>query len=425
VRTEGRVSGAVRWYGAALGFACLTMACSADELIKAGPNTLASALSRALPGDTVRLAAGTFQGPVIIDRPLTLVGTVGSVIDGGGRGRVVTIDAPDVVVRNIGISHSGIDLAEEDSGIFVTKAGDRALIEDNRIERSLIGIYLKGPDNAVVRNNTIVGRRDLRMNERGNGIHLWNTPGSVVEGNEIRFGRDGIFVTTSTNNVFRKNKISDLRYAIHYMYTNRSEISGNESTNNHAAYALMFSEHLLVHGNRSVSDRDRGLFFNFANYSKVSANVVIGGAEKCAFIYNSNDNEFRGNEFRDCEIGIHFTAGSENNTFTDNVIAGNRTQVKYVGTRYLEWSESGRGNYWGDHTAFDLDGNGVADRPYQPNTLVDKILWRYPQAKILVNSPVFDVLRWAQSQFPSLHPGGVTDSAPLMSPPDLAVIAQY
>jgi len=406
-----------------LALVCLSAPSSADELVVATPDALAEALRNAAPGDTLRLAAGTFRGPVLIDRPLTLVGSEGSVIDAGGGGRVVTIDAPDVVVRNIAIRHSGADLSVEDSGIFVTKRGDRALIEGNRIEHCLIGVYLKGPDNAIVRSNTIIGRQDLRMNERGNGVHLWNTPGSIVEGNTIRFGRDGIFVTTSRDNRFRKNKISDLRYAVHYMYTNRSEVSGNESANNHAAYALMFSDHLEVHDNLSIGDRDRGLFFNYANFSNISGNVVRGGAEKCVFIYNSNKNGFHGNEFRECDIGIHFTAGSEQNTFAGNTIAGNRTQVKYVGTRYLEWSDNGRGNYWGDHTAFDLDADDIADRPYRPNTIVDKILWRYPQAKILANSPVFDVLRWAQSRFPALHPGGVTDSAPLMRPPGLAAIS--
>jgi len=406
-----------------LALVCLSAPSSADELVVATPDSLAEALRNAAPGDTLRLAAGTFRGPVLIDRPLTLVGSEGSVIDAGGGGRVVTIDAPDVVVRNIAIRHSGADLSVEDSGIFVTKRGDRALIEGNRIEHCLIGVYLKGPDNAIVRSNTIIGRQDLRMNERGNGVHLWNTPGSIVEGNTIRFGRDGIFVTTSRDNRFRKNKISDLRYAVHYMYTNRSEVSGNESVNNHAAYALMFSDHLEVLDNVSIGDRDRGLFFNYANFSNISGNVVRGGAEKCVFIYNSNKNSFHGNEFRGCDIGIHFTAGSEQNTFAGNTISGNRTQVKYVGTRYLEWSDNGRGNYWGDHTAFDLDADDIADRPYRPNTIVDKIFWRYPQAKILANSPVFDVLRWAQSRFPALHPGGVTDSAPLMRPPGLAAIS--
>lgn len=420
-----RRKGAGRWPGAMLALACLAATGFADELVVAGPDALNNAVSRAAPGDTIRLAAGTFEGPIRIDRPLTLLGRAGSVIDAGGSGRVITVDAPDVVIRDITVRNSGSDLSVEDSGVFVTKQGDRALIAGNRIEHSLIGVYLKGPDHAIVRNNVIIGRDDLRMNERGNGVHLWNTPGSIVEGNTIRFGRDGIFVTSSTDNIFRKNTISDLRYAVHYMYTNRSEISGNESTGNHAAYALMFSEYLKVDGNRSTGDRDRGLFFNYANFSKISGNVVRGGSEKCVFIYNSNYNEFRGNEFRDCAIGIHFTAGSEQNTFSENLIAGNRMQVKYVGTRYLEWSHEGRGNYWGDHTAFDLDADDIGDRPYQPNTLVDKIFWRYPQAKILANSPVFDVLRWAQSRFPSLHPGGVIDSAPLMSPPKIASITDH
>ncbi|NOZ66247.1 MAG: nitrous oxide reductase family maturation protein NosD, partial [Alphaproteobacteria bacterium] len=95
----------------------------------------------------------------------------------------------------------------------------------------------------------------------------------------------------------------------------------------------------------------------------------------------------------------------------------NRTQVKYVGTRWLEWSKDGRGNYWSDNAAFDLNRDGIADNVYRPNDLTDQILWRYPSAKLLVNSPAVQVLRWAQAAFPALHPGGVVDSAPLMKLP--------
>ena len=60
------------------------------------------------------------------------------------------------------------------------------------------------------------------MNERGNGVYIWNAPGSVVETISIRFGRDGIFVNTSRDDTFRGNRFEDLRFAIHYMYTNDS-----------------------------------------------------------------------------------------------------------------------------------------------------------------------------------------------------------
>ena len=135
------------------------------------------------------------------------------------------------------------------------------------------------------------------------------------------------------------------------------------------------------------------------------------------FIYGSNINELHDNRFEGCEIGVHFTAGSEQNKMSGNAFISNRTQVMYVGTRYLDWSEDGRGNYWSDNTAFDLNGDGIADMAYRPNNVMDQVLWRAPMAKLLLNSPATQVIKWAQSQFPAIHPGGVVDSAPLMEPP--------
>ena len=387
---------------------------AAETRVEAGG--LRAALAAAAPGDTLRLAPGRYDGPVVVDRSVLLVGEAGSVIDGGGSGSVVTVSAPGVTLRGLTITGSGASLATEDSGVFVDKGGDGVLIEENTLDGNLIGVFLKGPDDAVVRGNRITGRSDLRMNERGNGVQLWNTPGSVVEDNEVRFGRDGIFVTTSKNNAFRRNRFSDLRFAIHYMYTNRSEVIGNLSRGNHVGYAIMFSDRLEIRDNRSEGDRDHGFLLNYANRSDISGNSVRGGAEKCVFIYNANRNNFTRNRFEGCGIGIHFTAGSERNEIAGNDFVGNRAQVKYVGTREIEWSRDGQGNYWSDNSAYDLDGNGVADRPYQPNDLADQIVWRHPLGKLLLNSPALQILRWAQAELPSLHPGGVQDSFPLMQP---------
>ena len=194
-------------------------------------------------------------------------------------------------------------------------------------------------------------------------------------------------------------------------------VSGNVSIGNHAGFAIMYSDRLKVVGNLSANDRDRGLFLNYANMSDIGANVVKAAPEKCVFLYNANKNRFHDNWFEGCEIGIHFTAGSERNRIAGNAFVSNRTQVKYVGTRYVDWSDEGRGNYWSDNPAFDLDGDGIADTAYRPNDLVDRVLWTAPSAKVLINSPAVQVLRWAQAQFPALYPGGVVDSRPLIAPP--------
>jgi len=394
-----------------------------DRVVMPGTGSLQQAIDQADSGDRLLLQDGVYVGSIVIDRSLQLLGKSASIIDGEAVGRVITVAAPDVVVRGVTVQNSGVSLATEDSGIFVSSDGDGALIDANQLQGNLIGVYLKGPENAVVQRNVITGSTDPHVNDRGNGVQLWNTPGSLVEDNDIRYGRDGIFVTTSRNNIFRGNRLRDLRFAIHYMYTNDSKVSDNYSTGNHVGYALMYSSRLQVNNNVSDGDRDRGLFFNYTNHSVISDNHVKGGAEKCVFIYNANINRFYGNTFSGCRIGIHFTAGSERNQVYENAFVNNRTQVKYVGTRDIEWSLDGRGNYWSDNPAFDLDNDGIADQSYRPNDLVDQIVWRHPMAKLLLNSPAVQVLRWAQSEFPALHPGGISDSAPLMVQPQQPVLS--
>ena len=375
------------------------------------------ALSRAAPGDTLDLGAGTFKGDLVIEAPrVTIKGEPGAVLEGSGTGNAIRVKAPDVAIRGLTIRGSGLILIEKNSGVFVDRTADRAHVENNVFEDNLIAVYLDGPRDAVVRGNRIQGLRRLRVSERGPAISLWNTPGSQIVDNDIRSGRDGVFSVSSSRNVVRGNSFHDMRFAVHFMYTNDSEVADNLSVANGVGYALMYSDRLLVHDNISDGDRDHGLLFNYANDSRIEGNVVRG-SDKCVFIYNANKNRFAGNWFEGCQIGVHFTAGSERNEITDNAFVNNRTQVMYVGTRLLDWSVHGRGNYYSDNPAFDLKGNGIADTAYRPNDLMDQVIWRAPAAKMLLNSPAVQVVRWAQAQFPAIHPGGVIDSAPLMTPP--------
>ncbi|WP_323718644.1 nitrous oxide reductase family maturation protein NosD [Paracoccus aminovorans] len=406
---------------------------------------LASALQRAGAGDEILLGAGRWRGPLTLAAPLALRGQPGAVVDGHGAGHVILVDAPDAEVSGLTVTGSGNDLERMDSGIFLTKKALRARVRGNVLTDNLHGIRIQGARDSLVAGNRITGRTG-RQSQLGNGVSVWNAPGAVVERNEITQGRDGIFVSVSKQNTFRDNDIHGTRFAIHYMNTSDSRIAGNRSRDNGMGYAIMFSDRLEITGNTSENDRDYGFLFNSANRSVIEGNRVAGhpapesrwrdagqsaeagvpvaeastGAriapEKCVFIYNANRNSFAGNRFEGCAIGIHFTAGAEGNHMSRNDFIGNRVQVKYVGSRYLEWSQDGIGNYWSDNAGFDLNGDGLADSAYRPNDMVDKVMWTAPQARMLLTSPAVQILRFAQSRFPALLPGGVTDSHPLMFP---------
>ncbi len=394
---------------------------AAEVRVMPGPDALQNAIAGADPGDVLILAPGRYPGAVAINKPLTLTGQGDAVIDGQGRGTVVTIAAPDVTLRGLAVTGSGMDGQALDAGIKILKGADRASVEGMHLAGNLHGIDIHGGKDARVIGNAIEGSRHARMNDRGNGIYVWNSPGALVEGNSIRWGRDGIFANASRKDVFRGNLFRDLRFAVHYMYTNDTEVVGNVSIGNHLGFAIMFSDRVTLRDNLSLSDRSHGIMLNYANNSDVAGNLVRGGTEKCAFIYNAHKNLIVGNRFEGCGIGIHFTAGSERNAITENAFIGNREQVKYVGTRDIEWSLDRRGNFWSDHPVFDLNGDGIADSPFRPNDLMDHILWSQPAASLLMGAPAVQLIRWAQASFPATMPGGVVDTFPLMAPLRIAV----
>ncbi len=383
------------------------------------------------------MASGIYHGNFLIEKPLTLQGEPGAVIDGDGKGDVLRVRAPDVMVRRLIIRNSGNNLTDMNAGIFAEKSAARLRVEDNELTRNAFGIWVDGTPDVRIYRNRLQGRVEVRSQDRGNGIHLFNVTGADVVGNEIWETRDGIYIDTSNYNTLRDNNMHDLRYGIHYMYAYHNKVIGNRTHDTRTGYALMQSKYLTVTGNRSEHDENYGILMNYITNSTIADNIVlnvqrggdfggkvthdiIGAEGKAIFIYNSLFNKIFGNVFAGSEIGIHLTAGSEDNALYGNSFINNKTQVKYVANRPQEWSKDKRGNFWSDYVGWDLDANGIGDRSYEPNDSVDKLLWKYPLARMLMNSPAVETLRWVQVQFPVLRPQGVKDSYPLMKAPHTA-----
>ena len=413
-----------------------------SRLLRTQP--LQAVLDRAQAGDVIELAPGDYKGAIRIDRHVVLTGRPGAVLDGGGAGNVVTVTAPDVTIRGVTIRGSGRDLQTMDLGVFLEKSAQRALIENNRFEENLFGIYVHGAAGSRVLRNVVEGIRDGRLNEAGNGVSLWNAPDVTIAENTFRYGRDGIFTISSRKDRFVNNRFDQVRFAVHYMYTNDSEVSGNVSVGNHVGYAIMYSNRLIIRNNISDRDRDYGMLFNYANYAEIDGNWVAGGSlDNIASSRDEGPDEERGMlpdakptqglrsgprkmrlhlQHQPQQVSQQLVRALRHRRAFHRRLRGQRDHRQrlcrqpqpgeYVGTRDLDWSKGGRGNYWSDNPAFDLNGDGIADTAYRPNDLVDRVLWTAPSAKVLINSPAVQVLRWAQAQFPALYPGGVVDTRP-------------
>ena len=394
---------------------------------------LQQVIAQAAAGDRVVVAAGLYRGGVVIDRPLTLLGEPGAIVDAEGVGDVIRVAATDVTIRNLTLRNSGFNLTHMNAAVHGTRGAHRLTVEGTTMEGNAFGLWLWHSEEVRFHHNTIRGNTHYASQDRGDGIRLFNVTDGVFSHNQVWDTRDGIYVDTSRNLEFSHNLFHDLRYGIHYMFAHDGKILHNRTYNTRSGYALMMSRNLEVIGNRSFNDKNYGMLLNFITYSTIEENyvtgvtgwagsaemehgVVLGAEGKAVFIYNSLHNTIRRNTFAESEIGIHLTAGSERNAIYHNTFINNQFQVKYVASRQAEWSHEGKGNYWSDYLGWDLDGDGIGDQPYEPNDGIDKLLWRYPLAKMLMNSPAIQTLRWVQHQFPILRSPGVKDSFPLMRP---------
>lgn len=74
-------------------------------------------IAQAQAGDTLKLASGVYQTKIIIDKPLTLEGPAdrSATIQGDRQGRTVSVHAPDVVIRHLTVSGSGMSLPDMDA----------------------------------------------------------------------------------------------------------------------------------------------------------------------------------------------------------------------------------------------------------------------------------------------------------------------
>lgn len=400
--------------------------------ITVAPGELDQALAEAPDGAALELRRGVHSGRFRIERPVTLTGEEGAIVDGGGQGHVLWIDAPGVTVKGLHVRNGGANLTNMDAAIHATANATGVRIVNNRIEARGFGIWLDSTHEALVDNNRVSGDITLRSQDRGNGIHLFYVRQALIRNNVVWETRDGMYIDFSNHNRLEGNHLHSQRYGIHYMFSHDNAVVGNRTWNNRAGFALMGSRRLQVVGNHSENDEGYGFLLHDLHDSSITDNTVIaaisrtnprtgnpipGGEGRAMFIYGSHFNTIRRNWLERSEIGIHLTAGSQGNKIFENALISNRAQVMYVGTRKQEWSVDGRGNYWSDYLGWDLDGDGIGDVPHEPNDAVDRVFWIYPMARILMNSPAVLLLRWVQREFPILRPAGVTDSAPLMRPP--------
>ena len=233
--------------------------------------------------------------------------------------------------------------------------------------------------------------------------------------------RDGFYIQSSSRGVIRGNTARDLRFGLHYMFSDDNLFEDNLFENGAAGTALMYSKRIVFRRNRFLHNRgfaSVGLLFKSCDDVLAESNLIADNA-RGIFLEGSYNNVFRGNVVAESDAAIVLYDSCAGNRFEGNSFVANQTPLMLVGRRTDTKFD---GNYWSDNTEPDLDGDGRTDRPYRLSSVFDHFRGNLTAADLFTQGFAAAGLAAAERTFPVLDPIPVEDHSPIARPPRLPLV---
>ncbi len=423
----------------------------------AGPVDLVRLVEAAPAGATIVVPAGSYQVHLIIERPLTLVADGDVLLDGGGRGTIVTISADDVTLRGFRIAHTGGQV--EEAAAVKTVEASRVTIEGNTIEDFFTGISVNGGSEVRLIDNELAGSGQVVHDAghatagtgagrdpvagsgstaavdphaghgmgdgpsgQGDGISIWSTTGTLVRGNRIHDARDAIYLNYADEVLIDSNVIDRSRYAVHAMFGRSVTVFGNTSRRNVSGLVFMYTSEILAGRNLLTGSRSAGTGYGIVlkdvSGVRLAENVVsqnrVGLQAEGTVHHDSAEALIVRNRFAGNDVGVALMATADL-AFAANDFDANLTQVLAleVGVeRHNDWANGGTGNTWSDYAGFDLTGDGVGDVPYTTGGAGEVLIAADPALAAFRTSPALTILDTARAVWESAREPVVSDAFP-------------
>ena len=375
--------------------------------------SILSGINAAGERDTVWVEAGHYREKnLIIKKSIVLIGINYPVLDGERKYEIISIKADRVVVDGFKLIHSGISSLEDLSGIKVYDS-QWVSIKNNILEDTFFGIYIQNGINCSIENNrlTAIGTEEQQS---GNGIHCWKGDSLRIIGNKIAGHRDGIYFEFVKNSVIWRNiSKNNIRYGLHFMFSNDDMYVNNVFRNNGSGVSVMYSNRIRMFSNyfeENWGDASHGILLKEISDGFMEGNYFTRNTS-AIYMEGANRIYMKRNVFENNGWALKIQSSCVDVVLELNNFIGNTFDVGTSGSLVLNRFKN---NYWDKYDGYDLNKDKIGDIPYRPVSMYSMIVEKYPPAMILFRSFITSLLDKTEKILPSLTPENLEDSAPMM-----------
>ncbi|MFN3977934.1 MAG: nitrous oxide reductase family maturation protein NosD [Sulfurihydrogenibium azorense] len=370
------------------------------------------AIDVSMPGDKIIVKKGIYKEKILLDKPVSLIGEDYPIIDEELKYQNITVkNVYGFKIEGFDIRNSGMSYVEDIAGLKIEESGN-CEISKNKFYNNFFALHLASVYNCKLIGNRIIGQAKSEGSS-GNAIHIWNSKNIYVFNNYVKGHRDGIyfeFVLDSKieNNISEKN----LRYGLHFMFSDNDIYINNTFKNNGAGVAVMYSKNIKMYKNKYIYNRGP------ANYGLLLKEIVNSELKENLFYKNtigvymedSNRSYFEKNTFKENGSAVRILANCENNIFKRNNFINNIFDITTNSRQ--NYGNILSENYWSNYEGFDLNKDGFGDLPYKPVTLSSYLFEKYPPLFILLKSFFMYLLDLSERVVPTLTPTTLSDDKP-------------
>ena len=375
--------------------------------------TITNAIQAAVINDTILVDVGLYHEKNLqINKTIVLKGIGHPVLDGEKKYEVISIKANGVIVDGFKIIHSGVSSMEDIGGIKIYDCRD-VVIENNILDDTFFGIYTQHGINCTIQNNQLTAHSKEEQ-QSGNGIHCWKSDSMRIIGNSITGHRDGIYFEFVTNSIiWRNTSVKNIRYGLHFMFSQNNSYITNIFRNNGAGVSVMYSHNVKMFNNffqENWGDGSYGLFLKEITNSYIEGNyfeknttgIHMEGASRI---------QMKRNTFKENGWAMQIQASCMDIVVTKNDFIGNTFDVGTNGSLVLNTFNN---NYWDKYDGYDLNKDKIGDVPYRPVSLYSMIVEKNPPAMMLFRSFITSLMDKTEKILPGITPENLKDEHPLM-----------